>query len=372
VRIVTLCVPLGLVACSVPNIDERVVEQKVWGGCTEPDFCGTNSPLMTAYGTWEFNFVGQPNNQGIVVLGLGKVDQFYTLRVEDSRIFGIDYDGNYLEHQDLVGARIYLEENGRQSAIVIADVGTVDEVVQGGQPIETYVLDWALVIDHPLPGPVSPQPPFKGGEPIVEPVLDVPESVCPPPRWIEETYVGSMWEWDESFFAGMSPYHSVVFEGDRFDPTRRTVQPWADNDWFNIGCGTNTLAKLRLTRNTINTAPKWQYAQAALKMLSADYCGTGRAFTFPGEPLVWRDVTAMDYLHISPNHDLEARWDETGAQCLSSPRLARSDNPAAQKVPDWMELIVNECDKVNKVLLKCKNPEPLTWDGELVTSVNYD
>jgi hypothetical protein len=366
-----LLASLLLTACALPAPELEVADQTLLRGCDDPDFCGTNSGLMTHYGTWEFNVNGVRNGQGLQVLGLGKGADFYQLVVEGSRIIGLDKSGNVaLQDKDLVGARIYLDRWGRQSAIEIIDAGTIHELVAPEDPLGAYVLDWGVVAGNPLPGPMYAGQTIEGG---LVPVLAKVQPVCPEPKWIHDSYVGSMPEWDETYYV-MTAFQSVVFEGDRFDPETRTVKPYAENEWFNIGCGAHTLAKLRLTRNTINTSPDWRYVQAALKMLGADYCGTGKSFTFPGEPLVWRDRTAMSYRNMSSKHDLDARWDENGATCMYSPRLGRTNNPdAAAAYPDVWQAIEKECDANGKRKVdKCNDWNPVNWDGELVTSANYD
>jgi hypothetical protein len=367
----------ALGACTLVEPPLADVEQPIIvGRCTEPDFCGTNSPLISRYSAWEFKLDGTPNDQDFALLGLGKdygsYTEFYTLQVQDSRISGADAWGDrVLVDSDLIDAKIYFQHRGRQHAIAITNVGQIYEVVTGGLPIQTYVLDWSDVTAQPLP---FAMPAGYVIESSSLPLLSPPAAVCPPPKWIYQSYVGSMVEWDESTYAGMGLYESIVFEGDRFDPETRTVAHTADNNWFNIACGTTTLAKLRLTRNTIQTA-NWRNVQAAFKNLSADYCGTGTAFTFPGEPLVWRDRNGMEYFHLGSKNDLEARWNENGAMCMNSPRLLRSGNPAvAATYTDVWEAIKLDCDAAGKQLQQCNDLDPINWEmsDELVTSANYD
>jgi hypothetical protein len=367
---------LGLASCTLEEPKVSVVEQGL--GC-DPDFCMTNSPLISVYGTWEFKLDGTENDQGFAVIGLGKDTGlgwtvFYKLLVQNSEIFGLDSYGNkVLAGPDLVGAKIYLEHYGkRQHVIDISNVGRVNEIAYPNASLETYVLDWSDVLGQPLNHPMAADETLETSS---APFTSAPNPVCPAPKWTEESYVGSMFEWDETFAVGMSVYESLVFEGDRFDPAKRVVQQKPDNNWFNIGCGAYTLAKLRLSRNTVKLAPWWN-VQAAFKNLSADYCGTGKAFTFSGEPLVWRDRRGMEYVNLNPwKNELEARWDENGARCINSPRLARSGNPdAAATYPDIWKAIQAECYAAGKPVRKCKSTDQYFWESsyELVTSVNYD
>lgn len=380
----------GLAACAVdPQPELDTVER-----CAKY-FCGGNSPVVGHYGFWELNIHGDPNDQGVELLGLSKGRTFYDVAVVDSRLRARDATGNELTGTALQDAILWIRQGSDQYGIAITEVGEFAEVVptyvpaftftfpftftlpfkfnkRVGSPylikqykaLETYVLDWSAVIANPLAGPIG-----AGGFPATGemPVLDTnnpPVNVCPPP---DRTFSnGGEVEFDPT--ARMSVYHSLLFEGDRFSLDGRTVKPAANDDWFNIGCGAHTLAKLRLTRNTMHTTASWQNVQAAFKMLSGDYCGTGTPFTVDGEPLVWRDRGAMQFFQTPM--DLEARWDENGATCLNSPRLARSTHPLAQKVFD-PALLQAEC--ANHPLPPCQELNPQLWEGnELVVSGNYD
>lgn len=367
--------------------------------------CAGNSPIVDHYGFWELNTKGIENSAHVTLLGLSLGNDFYDVSVVDSKLHARDQYGNELT--DLVGAVIWIraQATGEEYGITISEVGTFDEVVptysvtyppappvRPGSPfglfnrlglfnlvgipalrmpiittqyqtLQTYVLDWSKVGTNPLGGPVP-----AGGAPASGemPVFDPSQShtnICPPPIRIPTAGDG---EFDPT--SRMDMFHTVLFEGDRFDPDLRTVKPAADDDWFNIGCGTHALAKLRLTRNTIHTAPGWRNVQAAFKMLAADYCGTGSVYTVDGEPLVWKDRGAMQ-LYRQPR-ELEARWDENGATCLNSPRLANTTSPYAFPVFPWKEL---KLDCLSHPLPPCAQPDANQWEGnELVVSGNYD
>lgn len=65
--------------------------------------------------------------------------------------------------------------------------------------------------------------------------------------------------------------------------------------------------------------------QATLRMITADYCGTGESFTVTGTPVAWRD----DQDRIKPPYGeevMEALWDEDGAICLDTPRVVARDS----------------------------------------------
>lgn len=401
-----LSLSVGLSAC----LHETPVEIGTVERCSLR-ICGGNSPTIDHYGFWELNVDGVANAQGFELLGLSQVDAsgraaFYDVAVVDSQLRARDARGGELVGSQLVGATIWLQRGSDQYGVVISNVGTFEEVVDppaappvgnrpifypprlnwpifgglglkpskltrpalspppAGQPrkkLETYVLDWSAVVANPLPNRMP-----AGATGIEIPEVDGKFThVCPPPT---TGGGGGQIEWDPT--SALDVYQTLLFEGDRFDLETRTVESAPDDKWFNIGCGTHTLAKMRLTRNTIHTAPGWQNVQAALKMFSADYCGTGSAYTVDGEPLVWRDRGSM---HFWQNpRELEARWDENGAICLDSPRLLRSTSPLAPHVFDWAE-ITKECADVKHSLPPCTESDPTLWQGsELVVSGNYD
>ncbi|PCC74267.1 hypothetical protein SAMN02745121_04370 [Nannocystis exedens] len=60
------------------------------------------------------------------------------------------------------------------------------------------------------------------------------------------------------------------------------------------------------------------YHQAAVRMIRADYCGDGEAFTEAGTMISWSDTLFHPDNGFGP---IEAVWDEHGAVCLNTPRL---------------------------------------------------
>jgi hypothetical protein len=163
------------------------------------------------------------------------------------------------------------------------------------------------------------------------------------------------WSSEQSFpeLLGMAPTEAIVYTGDRIDAAAKTMSAIPDPGWFNIGCAGHTVAKLHLTRNTIASQhaadPTLLHGprQATLKLLVADYCGTGRAFTVPGQPLQWKGDAGDPrdaFFSGVPVIGIEARWTADGASCLSAPRMATSTLPLAQKLyPDVWTDIAREC-----------------------------
>ena len=65
--------------------------------------------------------------------------------------------------------------------------------------------------------------------------------------------------------------------------------------------------------------------QATLKMITADYCGTGQSYTVDGTPLAWENAGGT----VTPMHEIgesEAVWTSSGALCLDTPRVVDRDD----------------------------------------------
>ncbi|MCA9652173.1 MAG: hypothetical protein KC501_19825 [Myxococcales bacterium] len=130
---------------------------------------------------------------------------------------------------------------------------------------------------------------------------------------------------------------SVVLVADElYDEATKTVQP-EQYGWVTMACGGHAVAKLKFLGHDPNDGygSSWEQRQAALKMITADYCGTGQSFTQLGQPLMWVDeldnfpASALPYLG-----QVEARWSEEGALCLDEPRLvSRADVEDVCSIP---------------------------------------
>ena len=117
---------------------------------------------------------------------------------------------------------------------------------------------------------------------------------------------------------------------DRYDARTKTVrETGGDDTWFNIACAGTAIAKLHLLRHTWAADRDGAHPttvdqrQALLKLLAADYCGTGKAFTVEGQPLAYsfdqRWARAVDWNGAA---SVDAVWDANHAVCLRTPRLA--------------------------------------------------
>jgi len=164
----------------------------------------------------------------------------------------------------------------------------------------------------------------------------------------------------------LAPYiHDVLlFEGERIDAHHRIDLADPTGQWFSMGCAGGTLAKMYLTGHVmIAAADGYATTQdertAILKMFSADYCGTGTAFTVTGQPLYWGDNLGWMTFQPLTGSTLEARWNEHGAICLDAPRATVTNTPAQQELNNpqnngaWLQSIYAECATVGHALPPC-------------------
>ena len=262
--------------------------------------CGSNSPVIATYRFHELNINGLPNAEGFSVISLWKAGINYHLHVEQGRIIG-RAGSLQIAGAALAGAQIRIRQGTNTYALQITALGAVQTFAQLGgttRTIETYQLDAAQLSSTGVP------------------LTDV-RNLCanPPPRYSPD-------------LLGMNQAHALVFEGERIDRATKTINTAIDPTWFNIGCAGHALAKMAVNAHTEAARVAWGFnttvldRQTILKMLTADYCGTGKAFTVAGQPLQWRDWRGYTQYVTSPlNLALEARWSPSGATCLNTPRV---------------------------------------------------
>lgn len=351
-----------------PEVEEAA--QHISGGtgsmltCSDPLVCGFNSPEIDNMGFHELEMTGATtNSQGFRLLGLWQQGVRYDLHVVNSKLSGTYPDAAIppISGKNLIGAEIRITysppftERELPYVIRVVDVRSMYfPALPGGTGpgpvIETYILDYASMY---------------GGNPSWKNICTL-------------HYGGSVPD-DERF--GQDLKESILFEGDRVDMARLTMNAEPAWNWFNIGCAGHTLAKLYLTRNTIASQllpqPWYQTQQparqATLKLLTADYCGSGRPFTVAGQKLVWKGGAMGDYMRQPAN--LEARWDQNGARCLGTTRMTRPTTEEGKRLyPDARALeveIQGECELARHKLPPCSNAKPKDFDGALRMSGNY-
>lgn len=347
---------LVLVGCAVDEIDTSSTEQEQQG--CPPFFC-SNSDETGHNGIVDVNLRGLPNAQGYRLRSSGgkariyKNGLAYELRFGYGRIYGYHSFSNMLRGPELIGAELVLERGEERDGstafnVYIDDVRKINYAFgDATETLEAYRMLWRVP-----------------GEPV-----NRKRNLCNAPSWSGE-------ERDpQERLMGLLPEEAVWFAGDRIDPVHKTMSQTADYNWMNLGCAGKSLAKLHLTRNTITSQENpmeessWKARQATFKLLTADYCGRGKAFTFSGVPLVWQGGSVVRYLQEPRN--LEARWTENGAQCLNEARLANDAEANEYFGGDLVQAIHDECNTATP-LTTCTNLETWDYDGAPRMSGNYD
>lgn len=297
-RSVAVAFASSLAACAVESPPEEVAAQR---DCDDW-VCGSNSPMVDNYGFHDLNVNGLRNASGFALVRVDRNGVTYRMAVQGGEIILTPISGGaVLSQYSVKGAilRVVHAASGQRYNIEIADAAkTVSWARLNGdtRSILTYQFRWQ--VDDPLSTNVRWT------------------NVCTNPTSESEP--------------GMNAYHTMVFEGDRIDARTKTVVRVEDG-WFNFGCAGHALAKMHLTGHTegaraLGFETTLDQRTTMLKMLSADYCGTGQPFTVAGTPLTWRDDKR--WMSFSPLlAPVEARWRPDGVACLNTPRL--DANPSA-------------------------------------------
>jgi len=205
-----------------------------------------------------------------------------------------------------------------------------------------------------------------------------------PPEWNPDSPT-----WGEHLAGVMA----LVFQGDRYNAKAKTVFQTgkAVEGWFNIACAGTAVAKMHLLRHTqagiasgsgdcaLTTEPDER--QAMLKMITADICGGGHAFTHDGKDVLYMDrhkfrtfdlvKAPAAYPGFPGSSSQEAVWTSRGAACLGTPRILDDWKPDPPPAPQTLAAAIQaECTRVgvavppacNQVL--GKKPAPGTRPGD--------
>jgi hypothetical protein len=318
---------LSAAACVPAELELDSLTLEVGETCPSWD-CGANGPVINGFPVDELNLAGAPSSSGFVIIQFISADaMFLTLDVQGGEFRGLDGQGDtVVDGASVVGSTIMVHDGTRFWEIEIAGyTSALEDWVEPAGFVSAYHLRYRP----------------RGRTEWIDMCKD-PRSAAADPNWPNghETY-------------------ALLVEGERYDPVAKTVQAAdvSDEDWFNIACAGSALSKMVLMRYDPRIAPGSVYhttpqeRQATLKMLTADYCGTGRSFTVSGHPLLWENDAGSHMIEAGDVDTLEAVWDENGATCLSTPRLLA-------KEPGILADIQTEC----ALPPPCTDPDP-GWAG---------
>jgi hypothetical protein len=282
-RSLLLSSALLTVACTDEESDPGALDfRTTYSGCGAN--CGIgNSPDVDDFGIPELHLDGQANDDGVSLNGV--VDPqgaLYTLDVVGERFVATNAQGVVVaSHGALVGWELSLSVPGDSDRRV--EIHAYDPYIpswaSGGAMLTGYALAYEV----------------EGGDLA---------NVCP--------------------ISGFNPNDVSVtlIAGETYDRDDITVIP-SMSRWITIACRDEAAYKMKRLNygpngNTPTTAAQ---RQATLKMITADYCGTGVPYTVQGTAVYWRNASGtVDNRPQFNAAPLEARWTENGASCINSPR----------------------------------------------------
>jgi hypothetical protein len=291
-----------------------------------PDWgCGVNSPQIDNSFFHELNLDGLPNLEGYSLHTAAKGSALYTLSVEDARLIARFYFGaidapRTLTGTALQGLQIALQKVNPQTGATFNYTMSVEQVRRSVE--------------------YRAHPPDGSTPPVIETYKFFIQGDGPFGAWLCQNGAPAA---DPGEPMPMTLHSAVVFEGERINATRKYISPTLNTRWFNIGCAESAVAKLHLYGHTKASSVAGFHTtiaerQTMLKMLVADYCGTGKPFTVAGQPLFWEDDQETMVVPFWIAKTLEARWTPNGAACLNTPRvIASSSEDAAIAFPTGVE-----------------------------------
>ncbi len=295
-----------------PDDDGLAQDHPRSGGGATCRTCGyKNSPMLGKFALDAFTLpTATAPAEGLQLVGI--VDpggQAATVKIDDEAFFavsgGVTYGGAQLEGWSLV----FASGTGEHFEVEIA--------------VASGVLDWATGATVPSYTLLYRDPATPDGD----------DNVCP----------------------GVNPDHPsiVLISGERYDFETKSVEPGLP-DMVTLACHGHAIAKLRMLgygpNDDAGATPSQR--QAALKMLTADYCGKGHSFTAIGQPLDWHDALDTFVSSIADPSRLEAKWTDAGASCLATPRLVKRSEvekecPALPRCNGTLDLDGNDWISLN-------------------------
>jgi hypothetical protein len=258
-------------------------------------------------------------------------------------------------------------------------------VHKGGVPMQLEVRDGDYLLGRSMTGAVYAQGTTLPGTRIQVTVKDQPyELRITGAAPSEKLWVGaqqSIWTYQFSYRRLFGPdqrtehplcsegdgdpgkLSALVFAGDLYDPATKEIEVGPATDgWINIACADSAIYKMHKIGHTSAAQgkggiPATSVAQrrAMLNAWTSKVCGTGEAFTQPGEPIRLRESLGMlpvtSPYHLGPvapldlkeTESIEAIWGEAGAICLNVHRLEGSKDelpiPCRDALPSCDELL---------------------------------
>ena len=321
-----------------PTLDTVTQAALMDDGCP-PKECGTNSSVVDGVHFYELHWGGVPNSDGVSLIG------FQNLPAGATRL---DVNKNELVAKNAMGVVVASGPQLIGSGFTLDVAGTVHLL---------RIIDFHRTLRYHA---------FDDGTPIMSYTFAYPVV----------TPMGTAWKplcTVEDLADGAASLDAIVFEGDRYDPVTKAVTTGVvTKGWFNLAClggGPGKQFRMRATyassnpaAGIISTLPQ---RQSLFNVWGANYCGDGKAFTIPGEPLRIRDrasgiplTSGWSWQKEADLDSYEAIWGPHGAVCLNTPR--REDS-----APGFRALIADHCKSVGQELPYCDELKefPAQWES---------
>ncbi len=286
-RLALALLPLALsVGCYANEEDDPGLHEfRATASCSSCGLGSTNSPTINSFEIPELHLDGHLNDDGV---SLGMIidpdGKEFRLRVINEE-FAVMTGGQTLSGADLLGWTIRLDSPGGTYDLEITKHESHASLANAGPAISAYGLKYE---SHETPGEFL--------------------SVCP----------------------NSQPEESVVtlILGETYDRELKTVTP-GQSAWFTLACADEAAFKMKAMNygpnadfNNTGAPATVQQRQAPLKMITADYCGSGVSYTVQGTPLIWHDTANTVGPENVPTPNMrEAYWNADGAMCLDTPRF---------------------------------------------------
>ena len=266
--------------------------------------CVLNSPVLNDFLFPELHLGGLPNFDGVTLIGIYKpnVPAPYTLDVSfDEELVARSGATVIARAGALINWEIELEKGGaRMRGRIVGHTRTIPSWAAGNRAISAY----AIAFQSPtVPG------------------LFI--NACP------------------SFANNATATVLTIIPGQTYDRELKLVDITDDPEWVTFACADEAAYKAKRLGYDPNirfagTNQPASVAQqnATLKMITADYCGTGHSFTAQGTDLWWQNDAATVTTQPDADSLVEAVWTDAGALCLDTPRhVERLQVEAACDIP---------------------------------------
>lgn len=310
--VVCLAAAAAVGACAFdPEVE--VSNSFLAGNPCPPNGCGDpNSPVIDGVYFWRLHRLGLPNPEHVRIIAVQHQGAPMTLEVVGGdRLRGWKTSPVPVEHADLIGTRIVVTVpiEGQIKTYEI----TITAVAPTGPGGLAAPKEWFWVDTGPeYPTPIEAYD-FRYRR--IAPDLErEPRPLCA--------------EGDND----PNKLSALVFSGDIYDPVTKEIYVGLETaNWFNIACVDSAIYKMHKIGYTAAAGAKpkipttkVKQRRAMLNAWTSNVCGTGEAYTVPGEMITLQE--SLDLLHPTSGYldepaTYEAIWDENGAVCLDVHRL---------------------------------------------------